>query len=94
MKSVTKSDLHRQTAKVLAAVDDEGPVVVTERGLPRWRIAAIGPEAESDPIEATEERKLLVQSRAAELRADPSIGMNRDVLNARMGPPWTSSLKD
>jgi hypothetical protein len=62
---------------------------VTERGVPRWRIDAIAPEEESDPIEAAEEHKLLVQSRAAELQADPSKGMTRDELNARMGPRWT-----
>jgi len=93
MKSVTKTDLHRQTAKVLAMADAEKSVVVTERGVPRWRIDAIPLKEESDPIEATDEHKLLVQSRAAELRADPSIGMNRDELNARIGPPWTSSLE-
>jgi antitoxin (DNA-binding transcriptional repressor) of toxin-antitoxin stability system len=57
MKSVTKSELHRQTAKVLAAVDAEGPVVVTERGLPRWRIDAIAAAAESDPDEVIEGRR-------------------------------------
>lgn len=45
MKSVTKSELHRQTAKVLAAADAAGPVVVTERRVPRWRISAIGSDA-------------------------------------------------
>jgi len=89
MKSVTKSELHRQTAKVLAVADAERSVVVTERGVPRWRIAAIATEEESDPINAAEEHKILVQSRAAELQADPSIGMTRDELNARMGPQWT-----
>lgn len=52
---MTKTELHRQTAKVLAAADTEGPVVVTERGVPRWRIRAIGSDvtgaigAEADP---------------------------------------------
>lgn len=69
MKSVTKSELHRQTAKVLAVADAERSVVVTERGVPRWRIDAIATEGESGPIEAAEEHKLLVQSRAAELQA-------------------------
>ncbi len=35
-------------------------------------------------IEVTEEQKALIRSRAAELQADPSIGLTRDELNARI----------
>lgn len=38
-----------EPAKVLAEVDAGESVVVTERGVPRWRIVAIG--ASPDPIE-------------------------------------------
>ncbi len=35
-------------------------------------------------IEVTEEQKALIRSRAAELRADPSIGLTWDELKARV----------
>lgn len=40
MKTVTKRELNQNTAQVLAEVDDEG-VIVTERGIPRWRVTAV-----------------------------------------------------
>ena len=43
---------------------------------------------ESDPIEVTEEQKAMIRSRAAELDADPSIGLTWDELDARMGARW------
>jgi putative addiction module component (TIGR02574 family) len=43
---------------------------------------------ESAPIELTEDQKVLVRSRAAELQADPSIGLTRDELDDRMGARW------
>lgn len=43
---------------------------------------------ESVPIEVTEEQKALIRSRAAELQADPSIGLTWDELDARMGSRW------
>ncbi|MDQ3423771.1 MAG: addiction module protein [Actinomycetota bacterium] len=39
-------------------------------------------------IEVTEEQKALIRSRAAELQADPSIGLTWDDLDARMGSRW------
>ncbi len=39
-------------------------------------------------IEVTEEQKALIRSRAAELQADPSIGLTWDELDARMGSRW------
>ena len=43
---------------------------------------------ESAPIEVTEEQKVLIRSRAAELQADPSLGLTWDELDARMGARW------
>ena len=43
---------------------------------------------ESAPIELTEEQKVLIRSRAAELQADPSLGLTWDELDARMGARW------
>lgn len=39
---------------------------------------------EAVPIEVTEEQKALIRSRAAELDADPSIGLTWDELKARL----------
>ncbi len=49
MKTVSKRELNQQTAQVLAGVTAGDPVVVTDRGVPRWRIEAI--EAHPDPVE-------------------------------------------
>ena len=49
MKTISKRELNQQTARVLAAVDAGEAVVVTERGVARWRIEAIA--AHPDPIE-------------------------------------------
>lgn len=43
---------------------------------------------ESARIEVTEEQKAMIRSRAAELDADPSIGLTWDELDARMGARW------
>ncbi len=40
MKTISKRELNQQTARVLADVHDGEPVLVTERGVPRWRIEA------------------------------------------------------
>jgi antitoxin (DNA-binding transcriptional repressor) of toxin-antitoxin stability system len=48
MHTVTKRELNQRTADVLAVAATE-PVVVTERGVPRWRVEAI--TAHPDPIE-------------------------------------------
>jgi prevent-host-death family protein len=40
MSTVTKRELNQNTADVLARATDEGDVVVTERGRPRWRIVS------------------------------------------------------
>jgi putative addiction module component (TIGR02574 family) len=43
---------------------------------------------ESAPIELTDDQKVLIRSRAAELQADPSLGLTWDELDARMGARW------
>lgn len=48
MKTITKRELNQQTAHVLAEVRAGEPVLVTERGVPRWRIEAV--EDIADPI--------------------------------------------
>lgn len=39
---------------------------------------------ESSPIEISEEQKAMIRSRAAELQADPSIGLTWDELKVRL----------
>lgn len=40
MARVTKRELNQRTAAVLDQVTDAEDVVVTERGMPRWRVSA------------------------------------------------------
>ncbi|WP_141014318.1 addiction module protein [Nocardioides sambongensis] len=47
-------------------------------------VAYIESTVESVPIEVTEEQRTMIRSRAAELRADPSIGLTWDELKARL----------
>jgi putative addiction module component (TIGR02574 family) len=39
---------------------------------------------ESEPIGVTDEQKVMIRSRAAELQADPSIGLTWDELKTRL----------
>ena len=39
-------------------------------------------------IDVTEDQKAMIRARAAELRADPSIGLTWDELDARTGSRW------
>jgi antitoxin (DNA-binding transcriptional repressor) of toxin-antitoxin stability system len=48
MKTISKRELNQQTAQVLAGVHAGEPVLVTERGIARWRIEVV--DAASDPI--------------------------------------------
>lgn len=48
MKQISKRELNQQTARVLADVREGEPVLVTERGVPRWRIEAA--DASADPM--------------------------------------------
>ena len=43
---------------------------------------------DSAPIELSDEQKVRIRSRAAELDADPSIGLTWDELDTRMGARW------
>lgn len=46
MTTISKRELNQQTAAVLARVTDSEDVIVTERGVPRWRvISAAGAES-------------------------------------------------
>lgn len=64
MKTITKRELNQQTAQVLAQVDAGETVVVTERGVARWRIEAI--ETESDPL-----ARLRAQGKITPAKASP-----------------------
>lgn len=49
MRTVSKRELNQQTARVLAEVAAGQPVVVTDRGVPKWRIDTFDPQ--HDPVE-------------------------------------------
>lgn len=54
METVTKRELNQHTAAVLGRVTDEGDVIVTERGAPRWRVSFFsGEETPLDRWERT-----------------------------------------
>ncbi len=46
---VTKRELNQQTAQVLNRVREGGAILITERGVPRWRIEAV--DGITDPVE-------------------------------------------
>lgn len=53
MSTVTKRELNQQTSRVLAAVEADGAVIVTEHGVPKWRIEAVtAPSAPIDRLRA------------------------------------------
>lgn len=68
MKTFTERELIQQTAKVLAAVGAGESVLVTECGVPRWRISAFDADAGAgtDPIE-----RLRAQGRITPAKEDP-----------------------
>lgn len=43
---------------------------------------------EQSQIDVSDEQRSLVRSRASNLQANPSIGLTRDELDARMGRRW------
>jgi putative addiction module component (TIGR02574 family) len=51
-------------------------------------VAYIERTIESESVEISEEKKTVVRSRAAELEADPSIGLTWDELSARLASRW------
>jgi len=48
MKTISKRELNQQTAQVLEQVKAGSPVLVTERGVARWRIESV--DATADPV--------------------------------------------
>jgi len=48
MKTITKRELNQQTAQALAAVTPLEPLLVTERGIARWRIEVVN--VPMDPV--------------------------------------------
>lgn len=63
-ETVTKRELNQQTARVLDRVREKGVVLVTERGVPRWRIEPVN--ADADPLE-----RLRAQGRIIPARENP-----------------------
>lgn len=41
------------------------------------------------PVDVTKEQKATIRARAAQLQADPAIGLTWDALDARLGSRWT-----
>ncbi len=74
MKTITKRELNQRTAKVLAEVDAGESVVVTERGVSRRRIVAIG--SSPDPIE-----RLRAEGRIIPASKNPPPWPERDYSN-------------
>ena len=48
MKTISKRELNQQTAHALARVSAGEPLLITERGVARWRIEAV--DAGPDPV--------------------------------------------
>jgi antitoxin (DNA-binding transcriptional repressor) of toxin-antitoxin stability system len=65
MKTISKRELNQQTAQVLAGVQAGHAVLVSERGVVRWRIEAI--DADPDPI-----ARLRAQGRIIPAKANPA----------------------
>lgn len=68
MKTISKRELNQQTARVLAAVDAGETVIVTERGVARWRI---------EPVTADPITRLRAEGRIVPAKSDPSPWPNR-----------------
>ncbi len=55
----------------------------------RWELVEyIESTVDQSQLEVTEEQKVLIRSRDAELQSDPSIGLTWGELDARMGSRW------
>ncbi len=65
MKTVSKRELNQQTAQVLDGVSPGQPVLITERGIARWRIEAV--DASTDPI-----ARLRAEGRITAAKASPA----------------------
>ena len=82
MTTISKRELNQQTAAVLARVTDVEDVVVTERGVPRWRVISA---REPEDVLAGLER----QGRFTPARSTPSPWPSRVG-----GPAYTTSEAD
>lgn len=65
MATVTKRELNQQTSRVLATVHTDGVVIVTERGVPTWRIEPV-----SGPVDHIE--RLRETGRIIPAKRDPA----------------------
>jgi prevent-host-death family protein len=82
MTTISKRELNQQTAAVLARVTDTEDVVVTERGVPRWRVISA---REPEDVLARLER----QGRFTPARSTPSPWPSRVG-----GPAYTTREAD
>ncbi|PRY56659.1 antitoxin (DNA-binding transcriptional repressor) of toxin-antitoxin stability system [Knoellia remsis] len=82
MKIVSKRELNQHTAAVLSEVTDADDVVVTERGVPRWRVSTVR-EAESTLSRL--EREGLYTPPAAEASPWPRRALGRRYSEAELG---------
>lgn len=64
MKTISKRELNQQTAQVLSGVRAGEPVLVTERGIARWRIEAV--DGAVDPV-----ARLRAEGRISPAKAEP-----------------------
>lgn len=64
MKTISKRELNQQTAQVLAAIHAGEPVLITERGIARWRIETV--DAAADPV-----ARLRAEGRITPAKAKP-----------------------
>ena len=85
MTTVSKRELNQQTAAVLARVTDTENVVVTERGVPRWRLSSVTSTPEHEGVLA----RLEQQGRSTPARSTPSPWPSRVG-----GPEYTTSEAD
>jgi len=81
MNTITKRQLNQQTAQALAAVTSLKPLLVTERGIARWRIEAVN--APADPV-----AKLRAEGRVTPAKAKPQDWP------ARTSGPYTPAQVD
>jgi len=82
MKTISKRDLNQQTAQVLAAIDAGESVLVTERGIARWRIEVV--DASADPV-----ARLRATGRIAPAKTNPAAW---PVTKARYTPAEVDTL--
>lgn len=82
MKTISKRELNQQTAHVLDSVTAGQPVIVTERGVARWRIEAL--ESAAEPI-----ARLRAEGRITPAKREPTPWVPID---ARYTPAQVDAL--